>query len=389
MGRSRRWVGPIFALLVLLVVAFVAAVYLLPEGIGLPSTFEVSPSEITLYPGQGWQFRAVYGGRSVHGVDWRASGGTIGPEGFYTAPGVPGDYEVSAQHPATGYRTGATVHIAEGPAGTSTTATISAQRPVTPTDTSSPPASTPTPFPPTQTVPPLSSTPTAMSPPTLAPTPTQTATPVPTPSPVPPFISDASDDLVSYDTLIPVAGSLPGCDIQQACFDEGMRLVQILPGELAAEVTDWDAQENLVLWMRLHEPVPGTSASVHYWLFALDIDGNTGTGQPLGGRLINPDLGVEITVGVQSNLGLGVDFLPYMFVWNAGIGDAERRTANLEARLSETRDTVFIRVPKVVVGDIVRTLSQTEPDWDGVTGRAAAMVMSDAGLLVDFSPNLP
>ena len=109
--RPQNWVIGGFILLAVFVIAFVLVNLLLSQGFGLPATFLVLPSDVTLNPGEGWQFRAVAGDRAMPGVKWTATDGKIGPEGFYVAPHTPGDYQIIAQHPNSDYRAAATVHV--------------------------------------------------------------------------------------------------------------------------------------------------------------------------------------------------------------------------------------------------------------------------------------
>jgi len=366
MGNRYRWVVWGFILLAVLVIALVAAVTLLPKTVGLPQTFQVIPGEPTLCLGQGRQFRAVHEQSPVHGVAWETTGGVIGPEGFYVAPDTPGDHLVSAQHPQTSFSASATVHVIQC---------------VTEPASAPPAGPTPTPVPPAATVTPIPLPPTP-TPPTTAPTQT------PSPPPAPPAFLDASGDLINSETLTPATGVPVGSDIQGACFDQDRHLVRTVPGELMAEA-GWDAADSVVLWMTLHEPIPEAIGTDRYWLFALDTDDNIETGRRAGDGLINPDMGVEITIGVRSTPADGDELEPYMFVWNIHTGDSERKTEGVEAHLSTTRDVLLVRVPLGLLTDLIKTLSQAEPDWDRATGRAATLVMTDAGMAADFFPERP
>jgi hypothetical protein len=363
----QRWVIGGFILLAVFVTAFAVVSLLLSRGIGLPATFQVSPGEVTLRPGEGWQFRAVASGRLVRGVTWTATGGIIGPEGFYTAPDISGDYQVIAQHPNSEYRAAATVHVVI--AEDVTTAPTNPTQPIEPVQPTDAP-----------TTPSLPLTPTSAPP---------VSTPTQTPIPVPVIPLDDSGDLVNFDTLEPMDISPPGSDIRTACFAEGLHLVRAIPGELASEISDWDTEKNLILWITFHEPVPTVPDLERSWLFALDTDGNTATGRPLGDGVINPDIGTEVTIGVHSNPAAGIDLAPYMFIWNARIGNSESRKLGIEARLSTTRDALLVRVPAGLLADFIRTFSGAEPNWDQTVGRALAMATTSEGTTADFFPERP
>ena len=367
--RPQHWVIGGFILLAILVIAFLVVNLLLSQGIGLPATFLILPSEVTLYPGEGCQFRAVAGDRLMPGVKWTASDGDIGPEGFYVAPDTPGDYQIIAQHPNSEYRTAVTVHVvAANEAGT--------EQPPNPTETAIPIQTT--------TVPTTASTVTPASPThSPSPAPTQTSTSAST------VFLDAAGDLVSFDTLEPVAIAPPGTDIRAACFNSEGQLMRAIPDELAGEVSDWDTEENLVLWLTFHEPVPTVPDVERYWIFALDVDGNTATGRPVDEGKINPDIGVEVTIGVHSNPAAGIELAPYIMVWNTRLVTSEPLTLELEARLSTARDALFVRVPADLLAEIVRSFSEVEPNWDQTSGRALATATTSEGTVADFAPERP
>ena len=357
-SQARRWIVGIFILLIALVVAFVVLILMLPAWFGPPATFDISPSKVTLLPGQGWQFQAVHEGKPLRGIRWAATGGTIGAEGFYIAPSELGDYQVIAQHPSEPYSAVATVHVVQD-----TTVTIVPTALPTLTQTAIVP--TETPIPPT-------------------PTPTQT----PTPTPIPETLFDASGDLFDFNTLQPFTHTLPSSDIKLACLDEELRLMRTLPPELAGEVGDWNTEENLILWIVLHEPISPTLNVETSWLFALDTDNDPATGRPPGSGQINPELGAEVTIGVHSTAS-GAGFDPYMYVWKVASSDFELTAIDLETRLNTARDTILIRVPVKELTDAIREFAQTEPDWDEAVGRSATLAIVGEVMVADFYPELP
>jgi hypothetical protein len=165
--------------------------------------------------------------------------------------------------------------------------------------------------------------------------------------------------------------------------------MQAVPEELAGEISDWNTEENLVLWLTFHEPVPAVSDVERYWIFALDADGNTETGRPVGEGIINPDIGVEATIGVRSDPAAGIELAPYIMVWNARLVTSESQALDLEARLNATRDALFIRVPAELLTETIRTLSEVEPNWDQTIGRALATAATGEGAVADFAPERP
>jgi hypothetical protein len=370
-SQIRRWVIVGFVLLLTFVAAFTLVTLLLPLGFTTPATYQVTPTEITLRPGQGWQFRAIFEGRQVQGLTWAATGGNIGPEGFYTAPGTPGDYQVTAFHPSSGFSAIATVHVA-GDGGEVPSAlpssTLSGNEPTLPP---TPPETVPTATNPDPSAVPAQ--PTAES--TSAPTPSATTEP------------DAENDLVDYVTLAAVSATPPGSDIRLACFDADLRLVRTVPPELAGDASDWTSDDDLVFWITLYEPIPPTIELTTSWLFAVDTDADPETGRPLDAGVINPDIGPEVTIGVR--LDPSGEVYPYVYVWNAAIADSALTNISVQARFNTARDAVLVKVSKAVLTSNVINLSLTQPDWDKAVGRAATLVTAGDRAYIDFFPERP
>ena len=364
-SQIRRWVVVGFVLILTFVAAFTLVTLLLPLGFTTPATFQITPSEITLRPNQGWQFRAVNEGRQVTGLTWTASGGKIGPEGFYTAPETTGDFHITAYHPSTGFSTVATVHVA--PDGD-----------VKPTDLPLPtlPATEPTSVPTRpETTPTADRVPTATSAPTQSPTPSIVTEP------------DPKDDLVDYTTLVPFGDTPPGSDIRLACFNADLHLVRVLPPELEDIASDWRSDDDLVFWIMLHGSIPPTIDATTSWLFAIDTDNDTTTGRPLDSGVINPDIGPEVTVGVR--LDPTGEVYPYVYIWNAATDDSSLSEISVQARFSTARDAVLVKVSEAVLTSNVITLSLTQPDWEQAVGRAATLVTSGERTAIDFFPERP
>jgi hypothetical protein len=223
-------------------------------------------------------------------------------------------------------------------------------------------------------------------PPTITPSratvePTADSTSVPVSGP------DPENDLFDYTTLAPIDDAPLGSDILLACFDADLHLLRTVPPELTGEVGDWASEEDVVLWITLHKPVPQTIDTSISWLFALDTDDDPTTGRPLNTGVINPDIGSEVTVGVR--LDQTGEVYPYIYTWNAATGNSDLSDTGLEARVSTARDAVLIRVPMATLTILITSSSQAEPDWDSVVGRAATLVVLDDGAAIDFFPERP
>jgi hypothetical protein len=61
-----------------------------------PTQLTVTPQTVTLAPGGTVQFSASINGTATQAVTWSADGGTITPDGLYTAGAAPGTYVVTA-----------------------------------------------------------------------------------------------------------------------------------------------------------------------------------------------------------------------------------------------------------------------------------------------------
>lgn len=255
----------------------------------------------------------------------------------------------------------------------------------TPTPTSLPtskPAATATPSPtPTSTpsIPTPSATPTSTATPTPAQTPTQIPGPV--------AITDPRNDLIDFTTQQPFSAAAGAHDIQSACFSPERQLLRSLPTSLAGVLKSED--EFLALWMTLYEPLPEIPTTRANWLFALDVDANPGTGRPLGDGLINPDLGVDITLGLYSDPGSTPYYRPYFIIWNAQAGQTQRVTLPAEIHFNAARDTVMLSVSLTLLDTILNELALVAPQWELAQGRAATLATLAAGLAADFAPDLP
>ncbi len=234
-----------------------------------------------------------------------------------------------------------------------------------PTDT---PAPTDTPSP----------TPTATS--------TPTATPTPSPEPLPIPASDAQADLVSYDGLVPVQQVPAGVDIRAASVDADLHVALQNTTGVPAELSGW-AEGEALLWIALYDPIPDPPAVYTEWIFALDLDGNAGTGRPAGSLRINPDIGVEVTLGVYYDPANG-QYRYYALAWDPAQGGWADGPNGIHYVLSESRTLVGFALP-------LENLIQSAAQVTGVTyvpgsarGRAAVLAV-DGQKVIDFYPERP
>ncbi len=111
------------------------------------ATIVVVPDSLTLDPAQNAKFAAY--GRTANGdsakvaVTWSATGGTVAPDGMYTADTVPGDFLVTATSAQLSLSASSRVHnrgrrpvasVTVSPASASVTVGLTAQLTATPRD---------------------------------------------------------------------------------------------------------------------------------------------------------------------------------------------------------------------------------------------------------------
>jgi hypothetical protein len=343
---------------------------------------EISPLELTLCPEQGYQFYVTQGGEDARRIEWELVGGEISPGGFYLAPGEIGLYSVTAVQQGSGQRVVAMVEVVECVNG-------KPALPLPPTEIP-PPTREPTGVPvPTETSAAVSASDQPAATTTARPRPT--AMLAPTKTPVPPGanegVRDPVGDLAWLDTLAPADTNLPGADIVLASLDEAGRPLPAPAGW--PEIEGPGMAYDLALGMRLEPPIPEDPASDRYWLFALDVDGDRATGRPLGDGAINPDLGVEVTIGVKWSPALGPQPTAYVYVWNAETFTSDRLTDGVDAIFSDDRNRVYVRIRRERLEQLVSGRSGTEVDWDRMVGRAGTLALTESGMVADFCPDLP
>lgn len=336
-----------FTIALMVIVAVLAAMTIL-RACGGPAAEEqppkISPGEISLCQGERHRFVVAEGGD----VAWEATGGTISQDGQYTAGEAIGEYAVTARRDGSRRAGTAIVHIIA----------------CTPTPT---PRPTPTPLP----------TPTPTEPPASTPEEGTAAT-----------SADAQGDVGAYETGAPVEGAPAGVDISSAGVGGALKTTLEPTGGIPAELADFPAEGEVVLWISLHEAIPDPPAAYANWLFVLDVDGNTDTGRPRGSRRINPDLGDEVAVGVSYNPETEA-YEPYALVWDSEQADW---TSGPDTRYTivESRKIVGLALSMEALAQAVSEASGTTIAPAAAKARAAAETYTAEGnRVIDFYPELP
>jgi hypothetical protein len=199
--------------------------------------------------------------------------------------------------------------------------------------------------------------------------------------------ADSRADVVSYEGLVPVEGVPDGVDIRAASVDADLRVALQTTGGVPAELSGW-AEGEVVLWIALYDPIPDPPAVYTEWVFALDLDGDIGTGRPPGSLRINPDIGVEVAVGVYYDPDSG-GYELYSLVWDPAQGGWADGPGGMHFVLSESRTLVGLALP-------LEALTQSAAQVTGVTvvpgaarGRAAAVATVEGKRIIDFYPDRP
>jgi len=235
-------------------------------------------------------------------------------------------------------------------------------------------------------------TPTNTPTPTRTPIPSPTATPTPEPSPTPP--PDRQGDVGIYESGAPIEAPPAGVDIRAASAEVDLR-VALQPVEgVPAELLDWAAEveaegeDEVLLWIALQEPVPDPPAVYMEWLFALDLDGDMATGRPVGSARINPDLGMEVAVGVFYEPATG-EYTPYFLVWDSAQGVWANGPGVVRFTLDQSRTLVGLALPLETLTQTVAQISGVAVVSEAVRGRAAALARVEGQKVVDFFPDRP
>lgn len=333
-----------FTIGMILLVAAVAVTTILRAcggSVSVESSVTISPTEISLCAGEQRQFTVEADVEGDIELTWEATGGTISPNGLFTASDEPGDYQVIARQRGSRRAADAIIHITA----------------CTPT---------PTPMP--------------------SPTPMPTATPTPQPTATPPP-ADPQGDISAYEGGAPVGGAPGSVDIRAASVSADLR-IDLQPTEnLPAELGSWAREGEVVLWITVYEPVPDPPPYTD-WLFALDLDGNTATGRPPGSVRINPDLGDEAVVGALYDPTNG-DYVPYFLVWDAAQENWTDGPEAVRFYLSESRMLVGMALPLETLTQVVAERAGVTTAPEGVKGRAAVLSFIGEQAVIDFYPDRP
>jgi hypothetical protein len=162
--------------------------------------------------------------------------------------------------------------------------------------------------------------------------------------------------------------------------------------EVPAELADWAAEgeeeEELLLWIALHDPVPDPPAEYTEWLFALDLDGDVETGRPVDSARINPDLGMEVAIGAYYQPASG-EYATYFLVWNAAQESWAEGPDQVRFTLDESRTLVGLAVPLETLTQTVAQVTDVTAVPEAAKGRAAALSWMDEGRVIDFYPDRP
>lgn len=218
-------------------------------------------------------------------------------------------------------------------------------------------------------------------------TPTPTATPLPTPvSQVSP--SDPQADVLSYDTLAPVSGEriVSGVDIRAANIAPDLRIVLQTTEGVPSELSGW-AEDQVRFWIALYDPVPDPPTAYTEWLFVLDLDGNIETGRPAGSLHTNPDLGIEVAIGVYYDPAIG-SYETYSLTWDPAQGDWADGPAGMQFTISDSRNLVGMALPLDSLTQSAAQIAGVTVVPDAVRGRAAALATVEERI-IDFCPDRP
>jgi hypothetical protein len=235
---------------------------------------------------------------------------------------------------------------------------------------------------------PLSVLPT-VAPPTRTPSPTDVPspidTPVPTATPVP---TDAQGDIVTYDdALAPVEDVPAGVDIRTASVGPDMKVTLGIPAEVPEPLVGWAADDDVLLWIELYDPIPDPPTERLEWIFVLDVDGDVETGRPAGDRPINPDLGYEVAVSLYYDPDRA-QFFTYYAVWDADTASWVT-SADVRYTIDESRTLIGLAVSRAALVAAVESASGVTVVDSAVMGRVAALAGQGAARVADFYPNVP
>ena len=253
-----------------------------------------------------------------------------------------------------------------------------------------PTTSTTVPAPTATNVPVATPTPTSTDTPapTKTPAPTYTPTATPSPEPSPTRQSDPQGDVGDYESGDPVGGIPNGVDIRTASVGDDLQVaIQPIEG-VPAELAEWATEDEVLLWMSLYDPVPDPPTTFTDWVFVLDLDGDAGTGRPVGTVRVNPDLGYEVAIGVSYN-DSSAEYEPYFLVWDRARVALVLQSNVPRFTLDETRTLVGLALPLESLVEKVEQTAEVTLVAGEVRGRAAAQSYAGGWKVADFYPDLP
>jgi hypothetical protein len=332
-----------FTVGLIVVVSVVAVVTILRafRGSGAPvETLLIEPGEVSLCAGGQQRFTS-----SAEPVTWRGTGGTISGDGLFIAGGAVGDFTVIADQEETGASAQVPVHVVACTA-------------------------TPPPAPPT-----------AAS--TVAPTAGPTAMPEAVVS-----VEDPQGDVGTYETGAAVDGVPNGVDIRTCSIGADLRVV-LLPGAgVPAEAADWVREGEMLLWAVLYDPIPNPPNAYVDWVFALDLDGNTGTGRSPGQARINPGLGDVAALGLAYDAASG-EYVAYFLAWNPQDDGWTAGPEEVRYYISNDRTMIALALPLQTLTDFVAGTTGVAVAPELVRGRSAVLSYVGDQAVIDLCPDPP
>ena len=192
--------------------------------------------------------------------------------------------------------------------------------------------------------------------------------------------------MISYTSLTPVQDAPAGVDIRAASIGSDQRVTLQTTGDAPPELSGW-ADGQIRLWINLYDPIPDPPTVYTEWLFALDLDGNVETGRPAGSLRINPDLGVEVAIGVDYDPNSQA-YETYFLVWDTAQASWTDGPAGAQFIVSDSRTIIGLALSMDTLTQSVARISGVTVLPETVKGRAAALATATEKI-IDFYPDLP
>jgi len=221
--------------------------------------------------------------------------------------------------------------------------------------------------------------------PTWTPVATESESPLPTPRPTPALGSDPQGDVETYDDGSPVDDAPAGIDILSTNVGADMHVSLEPDGNTPAELAAWVEEDEMLMWLSLYDPIPLSPTYPMEWLVVLDMDNDVESGRPVGAARINPDLGMEVAVGMFYNPE-NKTYGTYTLIF-----DQLGVTAGPEARMyiDDSRTLVGLAVALDPLIQAVEETVGVTVTLDSVIGRAAALHGAGEDRVIDFFPERP